>query len=227
MKKSYKLQQTDAQRVMIKISGINKFSMVNYPGKIACVLFAKGCPLKCKYCYNKVLLREPTIEEDYIKEFLEERKGLLDGVVFSGGEPMMQYRELLETTKYVKSLGYKIGIHITGLNSDKPEFKEIIQLCDWIGLDFKAPEYKYKRVCGLDYKYFLDALNLILEEGKDFEIRTTLDKLLTKEDLLEMEKVLLNKKIKKWFIQHRMLNEGEFAIPDFNLDNFNIQTEFR
>ena len=123
---------------MLQISGINKFSVINYPGKVSCVLFAKGCPLHCSYCYNKILLKEPIIEEEWLKGFLEKRKGVLDGVVFSGGEPMMQYQGLLEAVNYVKDLGYKVGLHLTGLNVDKPEFKEIIDKSDWVGLDFNS-----------------------------------------------------------------------------------------
>lgn len=211
----------------MRISGINKFTMVNYPGKLSCVLFTKGCPLHCKYCYNKTLLTEPDIPWQEIQDFLEDRKKFLDGVVFSGGEPMSQYQELLDKVKYVKSLGLLVGLHLTGLNSDKPEFEEIINLADWIGLDYKAPENKYKDICGLSYKYFYNAFNLILNKNIQLEIRTTLDNNLTKEDLLSMEDFLIKNGIKKWYLQRVMLNEGTFEVPDYRLDDFTIETVIR
>lgn len=211
----------------MKISGLNQFTTINYPGKLSCVLFAKGCPLHCKYCYNKVLLKEPLIKKEEIKDFLISRKGKLEAVVFSGGEPMMQYKQLKKAVLYVKELGYKIGLHLTGLNSDKKEFLEIIRMVDWIGLDFKAPEYKYKEICGLDYKYFLEAFKIIQESGIDFEIRTTLDKSLTKEDLLEMENFLLNNNINTWYLQRLMLEEGIVEIPSYTLDDFHLNIIIR
>lgn len=210
----------------MNISGINKFSIVNYPGKVACVLFAKGCPLHCSYCYNKSLLKEPTIPEEEIKNFLIKRKGVLDGVVFSGGEPMAQYKELLSLVKFAKDLNYKIGLHLTGLNSDKKEFEEIVQLSDWIGLDFKAPSYKYEEICGLGWKYFEQALNLIKKLNKAYEIRTTLDTKLTKEDLENMDQFLVENNINEWYLQRLMLEEGEFHLPDFELE-FKTKTILR
>ncbi len=211
----------------MKISGLNGFTLVNYPNKISCVLFAQGCPLHCKYCYNKRLLTEPLIEWQEIEDFLRKRQGSLEAVVISGGEPMLQYKELKKASLFVKSLGYNLGLHLTGLNSDKSEFKEIVELADWIGLDFKAPENKYKEICGLNYNDFLRALDIIMNLNKDFEIRTTLDKKLTKEDLLEMQQVLLNKGINKWYLQRLMLNEGTFNIPDYDLNDFEIDIQIR
>lgn len=212
---------------MLQISGINKFSVINYPGKVSCVLFAKGCPLHCSYCYNRILLKEPIIKEEWLKGFLEKRKGVLDGVVFSGGEPMMQYQGLLEAVNYVKDLGYKVGLHLTGLNVDKPEFKEIIDKSDWVGLDFKAPDYKYKKICGLDFKDFEQALHIILQSGITFEVRTTLDSRLTQEDLAWMASFLVKQGIKKWYLQRVMLTEGDFQFVPFPLKFEGVEVEVR
>ena len=211
----------------MRISGINRFTLVNYPGKIACVLFAKGCPLHCKYCYNKRLLTEPDIEWEEIKEFLQQRQDKLEAVVFSGGEPMAQYQELNKAVDFCKSLGYEIGLHLTGLNSDKKEFFEIVRKADWIGLDFKATESKYKEICGLPFNNFLKAFEIITNSGKKFEIRTTLDSRLSKEDLFEMDKFLQDNNIEKWYLQRLMVKEGVFEIPDFELTNFKTKTIIR
>lgn len=211
----------------MRISGVNRFTLVNYPGKLACVLFAKGCPLHCKYCYNKILLSEPDIDWEDIKEFLEQRKGKLEAVVFSGGEPMAQYQELNKAVDFCKSLGFSIGLHLTGLNSDKEEFKEIVNKSDWIGLDFKAPEKKYKEICGLSFTDFKRALDIIIDSKVNFEIRTTLDNRLSKEDLLEMDNFLQENNIEKWYLQKLMLREGIFEIPEFNLNIFKTLIEIR
>ena len=211
----------------MRISGLNTFTLINYPGKLSCVLFAQGCPLHCSYCYNKRLLIEPLIEWDFIADFLTRRQGLLEAVVISGGEPMMQCVELKKACLFIKSLNYKLGLHLTGLNSNKPTFKEIINLTDWVGLDFKAPQNKYKDICGLNFNNFNKALDILIELKKDFEIRTTLDKKLTKEDLLQMQEFLLNKGINKWYLQRLMLNEGTFDVPNYDLNGFNINIQVR
>ena len=210
----------------MKISGLSNFSTINYPGKSCCVLFAKGCPLKCRYCYNKILLKEPEISWEELEEFLESRKNFLDAVVFSGGEPMMQYKELLEKVSYVKSLGYFVGLHLTGLNSDKEEFEKIIQLSDWIGYDFKGIKEKYKKICGLSFEDFERGLDIILKSGKSFEIRTTLDSNLTLEDLKSIEGFLLGKGVKDWFLQRVMLEEGTFE-EHLKFDSKNINIKYR
>lgn len=209
------------------ISGINKFSVVNYPGKVSCVLFTKGCPLHCPYCYNRTLLSEPEIEWEDIRDFLIKRKGVLDAVVISGGEPMLHYQTILPRIQEIKSMGYLIGIHLTGLNSDKKEFEKVIDLCDWIGLDFKTTPSKYKELCGLDYKSWEKALEIILGKNKNFEIRTTLDYSLTRENLLEMEKILYYKGVKEWSLQKLMNREGSFVVPNYSLDFTTVQAVLR
>lgn len=209
------------------ISGINKFSIINYPGKVSCVLFAKGCPLKCQYCYNKILLTEPTIPWQEIQAFLRKRIGVLDAVVFSGGEPMLQPDQLLDACNYVKNLGYLIGLHITGLNYDNKNFQQIIDLADWIGLDFKATKEKYLQVCGLPFENFQRTLDLLISKNKNFEVRTTLDQKLDRQDLLRMEKFLLDKGVNSWMLQRLMLEEGSFDNPPYSLQFDNISTTIR
>ena len=209
------------------ISGINKFSVVNYPDKVSCVLFTKGCPLHCPYCYNTTLLKEPEIEWEKVKQFLFKRKGVLDAVVISGGEPMLHYKTIIEKIQEIKSMGYLIGIHLTGLNSDKEEFSKVIDLVDWIGLDFKANPAKYYQLCGLKYEDWDRAIEIILNKNKDFEIRTTLDTSLTRENLLEMEKILTGKGIKTWSLQKLMNKEGSFVVPNFSLDFTTVQAVLR
>lgn len=203
------------------ISGLYKFSTVNYPNKVSCVIFMKGCPCNCDYCYNRNLLRAPLIEEQEVLNFLSKRVGLLDAVVFSGGEPMYQMAELLEWCKKVKRLGFLIGLHTTGFNSDKEMFKEILGLCDWVGLDFKATKEKYEQVCGHSFEMFATALPIVLK-CPTYEIRTTLSSLLNRNDLLEMRQYLNSNGVKDWYLQKELRN-GSFIVPNFKLDIENIK----
>lgn len=198
------------------ISGLYKFSTVNYPSKFSCVLFLKGCACNCDYCYNKQLLYSDCIDEKEVRDFLESRVGLLDAIVFSGGEPMYQINDLLPWCQYVKSLGFLVGLHTTGYNCNNPKFGEIIKLCDWVGLDFKAPSYKYVQVCGRDFDIFENSLPLV-RAVPSYEIRTTLNDKLTKEDLLVMRKYLDDNGVGTWYLQ-RQLKDGSFCTSPFKLD---------
>ena len=198
------------------ISGLYKFSTVNYPSKLSCVLFLKGCACSCDYCYNRQLLYSDCIGEEEVRNFLESRVGLLDAVVFSGGEPMYQINDLLPWCEYVKKLGFLVGLHTTGYNSNNPKFGQILRLCDWVGLDFKAPSYKYTQVCGKDFGMFETALPLV-RKVPSYEVRTTLSDKLTKDDLLFMRKYLTDNGIDLWYLQ-RQLKNGTFCTPSFKLD---------
>ena len=123
----------------IRIGGIEKFSIVDFPNKMAAVVFMQGCPWRCPFCHNVQLQSidtETNIVWHKFIDFLEQRKGILDAVVFSGGEPLVQ-EGLIDAIKDVKSLGYIVGLHTGGY---RPEFfKEVLELVDWVGFDIKAP----------------------------------------------------------------------------------------
>ena len=123
----------------ITIGGVETFSTVDFPNKMAAVVFMQGCPWLCPFCHNKAL-QEIGAESSFIWEkffeFLQSRKGILDAVVFSGGEPLVQ-DELKDQIEEVKSLGYKIGLHTGGY---RPEaLAKVLPLVDWVGFDIKAP----------------------------------------------------------------------------------------
>ena len=101
----------------ILIGGVETFSMVDYPGQLAAVVFMQGCPWRCPFCHNRDLQKigqETNFDWEKFKIFLEERRGKLDAVVFSGGEPLVQ-EALIDAVNEVRAMGYKIGLHTGGL----------------------------------------------------------------------------------------------------------------
>lgn len=181
----------------MQIAGIVKNSVVDYPGRIAAVLFTPGCNLDCYYCHNRFLLTKETwgdlLHEEDVLSFLVKRKKLLDGLVISGGEPTVQ-KDLKEFIRKVKKLGYDIKLDTNGSN---PELlKDLIEneLIDYVAMDFKAPFAKYGQICGIDappvLKKIKDSIKLLLTGIITYEFRTTFVPELTKEDILEMAKFI-------------------------------------
>jgi len=177
----------------MQIAGLVKNSVVDYPGKIAAVVFTPGCNLDCYYCHNRFLLSKETwgellFEEDVLS-YLDKRKKLLDGFVISGGEPTLQ-KDLKEFIQKVKNLDYDIKMDTNGTN---PEIlKDLIdnRLLDYVAMDFKAPFPKYGQICGIDALPVLEkikeSINLLLTSQISYEFRTTFIPELKKEDILEM-----------------------------------------
>ncbi|MBE6462785.1 MAG: anaerobic ribonucleoside-triphosphate reductase activating protein [Alphaproteobacteria bacterium] len=190
----------------IRIGGIEKFSIVDFPNKMAAVVFMQGCPWCCPFCHN-VQLQDVSGETNIVWQkfidFLGTRKGVLDAVVFSGGEPLVQ-KGLIDAIKEVKALGYEIGLHTGGY---RPEFfREVVELVDWVGFDIKAPleENRYKVVTGgiADVEKVKESLNILIESGKSFECRTTCDpRFLSIDDLYEIADTLKGLGVKEYYLQ--------------------------
>lgn len=161
----------------LQIAGLVPYSTCDWPGKLAATVFLQGCPWQCGYCHNPSLLdpRAPgTVEWSEVLELLDRRRGLLDGVVFSGGEPTRQHA-LAAGMLAVKELGYGVGLHSGGAYPKRLE--AILPLVDWVGLDIKAGKAQFAQITGLPgsatpaYR----SLDLVLESGVDFEVRTSVD----------------------------------------------------
>jgi len=158
-----------------RIGGFEPFSTVDYPGCIAAVVFAQGCPLKCFYCHNKDLLpakAPPNYRWEEIEAFLINRCGLLDAVVFSGGEPLAQ-PALIPAMARVRALGFKVGLHTSGVYPAR--FAEALTFADWVGLDVKAGFDDYESVTGVKASgaRAQESLTLLLASGVNHEVRTT------------------------------------------------------
>jgi pyruvate formate lyase activating enzyme len=161
----------------MNIGGFVRFSLINYPGKIAAVIFTQGCNFRCPYCHNPGLV-DPELFTDPIPfeplyNFLEERRGWLEGVVFCGGEPTLQ-DDLLETIRKVRSLGYAIKLDTNGSRPDV--LANILPSLDYIAMDIKAPfGSDYESACGVAVEShdICRSMLLIRASGIPYEFRTT------------------------------------------------------
>jgi pyruvate formate lyase activating enzyme len=131
---------------MLRIGGVTPLSASDYPEKLAAVLFCQGCAWRCGYCHNRHLLPkqgEKPVAWSEVMAFLRRRRGLLDAVVFSGGEPTLQ-PSLGEAMREVKALGYLVGLHTAGIVPRR--LKQVLPLVDWVSMDLKAPFHEHERV---------------------------------------------------------------------------------
>jgi len=133
---------------MLEIGGLLPFTTIDYPGKLAAVIFCQGCPWRCGYCHNQHLIPAMSgaaVHWPEIVALLRNRCGLLDAVVFSGGEPTMQ-AGLPGAISAVRVMGFKVGLHTAGPYPDR--LGECLPHLDWVGMDLKAPFDEYE----LDYR---------------------------------------------------------------------------
>jgi len=175
------------------IGGFQKFSLLDYPGKISSIIFTQGCNFACAYCHNKELIRTKeynnVITPDEILSFLKQRKKKLDAVVITGGEPTLQ-PDLLEFMKEIKSLGFLIKLDSNG---SRPEIiKEAVNtgIVDFIAMDIKAPLEKYSLITKkeIDTEKIRQSMELIKNSGIRHEFRTTvLKSLLTESDIIKIQ----------------------------------------
>jgi len=177
------------QHPAFTIGGLTPFTTLDFPGQLAAVIFCQGCAWRCGYCHNTHLLDfrvKPALSWEKVDAFLQRRQGLLDAVVFSGGEPTLQ-KGLLEAVQYVRSLGFKVALHTGGVNSKG--FAKVLPYLDWVGFDIKAPFDRYAQITGVSNsgKHPLASAKLLLESGVAYEFRTTVHpQLLNESDLLEI-----------------------------------------
>lgn len=188
----------------IQIGGLVSFTTIDYPGKLAAVLFLKGCPLNCEYCSNSHLIAvdEGEYDPDKVFDWLKSRVGKLEAVVFSGGEALMQADATIEYMKRVKGLGFAIGLHTNGFYPNLLE--KVLDIVDWIGLDFKTVREHYKDLTKIDIAYdrMIESLKYWVSTGRGLEVRTTCDpRFVSKEDLLEIAKIASGMGVKNFAVQ--------------------------
>ncbi|MEA3453252.1 MAG: anaerobic ribonucleoside-triphosphate reductase activating protein [Patescibacteria group bacterium] len=190
------------------IGGIQKNTLIDYPGKIAATIFVSGCNFKCPFCYNPELVLPGSIVQASpislkdIYSFLEERKGFLEAVVICGGEPTI-YEDIIDFAKQIKDMGYLVKLDTNGSN---PEIlKKMIsqKLLDYIAMDIKAPKERYQELAGtlVDIEKIEQSISILKKKETDYEFRTTIvPGLLTKEDILKIVKWI--SPAKRYFLQN-------------------------
>lgn len=174
-------------------AGLVKHSLVDYPGLVACVVFVPGCNYDCYFCHNRHLLdgAHQSIPQSEVKSFLVRRAGLIDAVVVSGGEPTLQ-KGLEGFLKRVKDLGYRAKLDTNGALPDKVSFLIGKGLIDYVAVDYKAPAALYPKICGpgADAAQVRRTIDILLESGIPFEVRTTVLPELGMDELTAMAREL-------------------------------------
>ena len=198
---------------MIKIGGLQKLTLIDFPGRLAATVFLSGCDFRCPFCYSGELVlpqkikSQSKISKRELFDFLKERKGLLEGVVICGGEPTIN-KDLPNFIKKIKNLGYLVKLDTNGSNSKMLKFLIDKNLINYVAMDIKSPKEKYGKVIGLSKLGTARMLKKIersidiLKEGKvDFEFRTTIiPTLLEKKDILKITRWIAP--AKRYFLQN-------------------------
>ena len=222
----------------MRIGGFQKFSLIDYPGKICAIVFTQGCNFRCPYCHNPELVKPSlfgkTIPEEEIFSFLEKRKGKLDAVEITGGEPTLQ-KDLVDFIHRVKEMGYLVKLDTNGSN---PEMLEIIinhGLVDYIAMDIKAPLEKYKEVTHsvISPDKIKRSIRIIMNSNIKYEFRTTVVKSqLSREDIISigkliegaklyvLQKFIPSKTLDPNFLNEKTYSDGELESLKRKLEKF-------
>jgi pyruvate formate lyase activating enzyme len=191
------------------IAGLQKTTLIDYPGKIACIVFLAGCNFRCPWCYSSELVlplkivKQPRISEKDFFDFLRERKGKLEGVVICGGEPTIN-KDLPQFIEKIKNLGYFVKLDTNGSNPQA--VKDLIgrKLIDYVAMDIKTTKEKYPMVFAekIDLKDIEESVSLFKKSLIDFEFRTTVvNTIHTKEDFLDIAKWIGGQNV-KYYLQN-------------------------
>lgn len=180
----------------MKIGGLQKLSLIDYPGKICAIVFTQGCNFRCPYCHNPELVDPrrygPVFPEAQVISFLEKRKGKLEALSITGGEPTLQ-PDLEKFIKTVKELGFLVKLDTNGSRPDVIERLASSRLVDFWAMDVKGPLHKYGAIAGVpvDVEKIKRSISLIIASGVEHEFRTTVVRsMLDREDLLEIAQLV-------------------------------------
>jgi len=195
----------------MKIGGLQKVTLIDYPGKVACTVFLSGCNFRCPFCYSPELVlpekikKHPSIKERDFFDFLSEKRGLLDGCVICGGEPTIYGEELIDFCKKIKEMGFSIKLDTNGSNPDV--LTKAIPLIDYIAMDIKSPlDQRYKEFSVIDcLDRIKESIEIIKKSGIDYEFRTTITNH-SVDDILEIAEYL--SPAKRYYLQ-RFIGEKE------------------
>lgn len=193
------------------IAGLQKMTLLDFPGKVACTVFLQGCNFRCPFCHNSDLLPyegEEFMSQEALLKFLRSRKGLLEGVAITGGEPTCQ-PELPELIKKIKALGFGVKLDTNGMNPKMLKALVEEKLVDYVAVDVKNSPKKYAQTVGLpqlNLDKITQSLAFLISSDVEYEFRTTLvEQLHQEEDMEEMGQFLSGlvpgKKPKKLFLQ--------------------------
>ena len=208
---------TSADADALAIAGLTPLSSCDWPGKLVATVFLQGCPWRCTYCHNPGLIEPRTPGEvpwSRVRGLLSRRRGLLDGLVLSGGEPTRQ-AGLVAAAREVRSAGFGVGLHTSGAYPQR--LAAVLPYVDWVGFDVKAPALLYRAITGTGASAgaAFTSLRLVLDAGVDVQVRTTVDPtVLSSGDIDELGVTL-----RKIGVREHVLQEvrPEGTTPEFRL----------
>ncbi len=210
----------------MQIGGIQKTSLLDYPDIISAIVFTQGCNFRCGYCHNPELItlnKEPALTPSGFFEFLNTRKGKLDGVVITGGEPCMQ-SGLINFIKNIKDMGFLVKLDTNG--AFPSVLKEVIPFADYIAMDIKGPLYKYNDITqvNIETEKIKESIDIIMNSGINYEFRTTVVKYqLNIDDFIAIgklikgaEKYYLQKFVPSKTLDKSMMNKCTYSKQEFS-----------
>lgn len=203
----------------MKITGIQKLTLLDYPGTVACTVFTAGCNFRCPFCHNAMLVLPERIEESFLTDeevfdFLKKRRGVLDGVAVTGGEPLLQ-KDMPEFLERVKRMGYKIKLDTNGSNPRL--LREIVEggLVDRVAMDIKSSPEKYGEAAGLasfDIAPIAQSKEFLLSGKVDYEFRTTVVRgIHTEESIIGAARWISG--AKEYYLQ-QFKDSGDLLLPE-------------
>jgi pyruvate formate lyase activating enzyme len=201
----------------MQINGFSKTTLLDYPKHLAATIFLGGCNMRCPFCHNASLVTgvtsQPIIPEQEVLSYLIKRKGILEGVCITGGEPSL-YPDLIEFIAKIKVLGLKVKLDTNGTNPKMIKSLVADRLIDYIAMDIKNSKEKYSTTVGLsdfNLEPIIESVNFLLTSTLDYEFRTTIVKEYhTEEDMLSIGKWLFG--AKAYFLQS-YTDSGDILLP--------------
>ena len=219
----------------MKISGLQKLTLLDFPGKTAATIFTGGCNMRCPFCHNALLVTELSDADDFSEEevlsYLKKRKGILDGVCITGGEPLLQ-KDIASFIGKIKELGLSVKLDTNGSYPDK--LKSLVEagLIDYIAMDIKNSKEKYSETVGIkdfDIASVSESISYIMSCGIDYEFRTTIVREL--HEIQDIEKIgEWIKGAKRYFLQNfvdsgNLIGDNLSAHSRETLDSMRISAE--
>ena len=212
----------------MKIVGFQKVTLLDFPGLVACTVFVGGCNFRCPFCHNADVVEESTggeFSEEEILSYLTKRKGVLDGVCITGGEPLL-FPGILGFMRRIKDLGFKIKLDTNGSIPSRLKEAVLGGLCDYVAMDIKNALEKYPLTAGVktDNEKIKESVDFLLSGAVPYEFRTTVVKELhTKDDILKISEEISG--AAKWYLQQfvdsgNLIGSGFSAYPPSELEEF-------
>lgn len=200
------------------VSGLQKLTLLDYPGKVACTIFTGGCNFRCPFCHNAGLVLpeqlSPDTDEEQVLTFLKRRQGMLDGVAITGGEPLL-HRDTMDFLGKIRDMGYSIKLDTNGSFPDRLEAIIRAGLVDRVAMDVKTAPEEYGTVVGIpgmDISAVTRSKELLMEGRVDYEFRTTVVKgLHTRSSLIGAAKWIAG--AKEYYLQ-QFKDSGNLILPE-------------